>query len=540
MCNPTPPPIPSRPSFPLPTTPVRVSSLAAELRSYPDQPFVAFLIEGFSKGFSIGYKGPLISHRPLNLRSAIDHPDVIDTYIAAECCSGHTAGPFPAPPFPSFNVSPLGAVPKKHSGKWRLILNLSNPPHGSVNDGIPLEEFTFKYISVDTASDAIMKLGRGCSMAKIDVKSAFRICPVNPADWPLLGFQWNGAFYYDRVLPFGLRSAPYIFNCFAESLCWILSNNYSIAYIMHYLDDFLTLGVSEAECSHNVDLITGLFTRLGIPIAEEKQEGPSTVLTFLGITLDSTRLEARLPPDKLASIKSAVSAWLTKPEGSKRELLSLIGLLSFAAKVVPPGRSFLRRMLDLAHSQPLLDSTVTLTDPFFKDLHWWHSFLESWNGRSFLMSPRWLPNSVLRLFTDSSGSIGYGAYFQGHWFNGRWPQHVLHRSIQWKELFPIVLAAATWGPQWSTKRILFLSDNEAVVAALSSGTSHSPDIMSLIRTLHFCAAKHNFTASAKHVPGTHNSIADALSRFHMQVFRQLAPEADLLPTPPAQLPSVNI
>ena len=501
---------------------------------------VAFLTNGFTEGFSIGYKGPPISHHPPNLRSALDHPEILDTYIANECTSGHTAGPFPAPPFPSFNVNPLGAVPKKHTGKWRLILNLSHPPQCSVNDGIPLEEFSLKYISVDTASDAIMTLGRGCSLAKIDVKSAFRICPVHPTDWPLLGFQWRDAFYYDRVLPFGLRSAPYIFNCFAESLCWILTNNYAVAHIMHYLDDFLTLGCNTSECSRNVGLITSLFNKLGVPIAEDKQEGPSTVLTFLGITLDSFRLEARLPPDKLSSIKDAITVWLTKHEVSKRELLSLIGLLSFAAKVVPPGRSFLRRMIDLACSQPSLDSLIPLTEPFFKDLHWWHTFLESWNGRSFLMSPKWLPSSALRLFTDSSGTIGYGAYFQGHWFNGKWPSHDLQRSIQWKELFPIVLAAATWGPQWSTKRILFLCDNEAVVAALRSGTSLSPEIMVLIRTLHFCAAKHNFTASAKHVPGAHNSIADALSRFHMQVFRLLAPDADTTPTPPAQLPSISI
>ena len=115
-------------------------------------------------------------------------------------------------------------------------MHLSHPPASSVNDGIPVAEFSLKYISVDTATDAIMELGQGCLLAKIDVKSAFRICPVRIEDQPLLGIQWQGAFYYDMVLPFGLRSAPYIFNCLAEALCWILQFNYDVSYIMHYLD----------------------------------------------------------------------------------------------------------------------------------------------------------------------------------------------------------------------------------------------------------------------------------------------------------------
>ena len=420
-------------------------------------------------------------------------------------------------------------------------MHLSHPPTSSVNDGIPGEDFSLKYISVDTATDAIMEIGRGCLLAKIDIKSAFRICPVHIEDQPLLGIKWQGAFYYDKVLPFGLRSAPYIFNCLAEALCWILQFNYDVTYIMHYLDDFLTLGAPHtSECSQNLAIIKWLFNILNIPIAEDKLEGPATVLPFLGILLDTQRLEARLPPDKLAQIKDAIASWLSKSVATKRDLLSLIGLLSFAAKVIPPGRTFLRRMIDLATTMASLDTTITLTASFTQDLTWWHDFIDTWNGRSFFMSPKWLPNTALELYTDSSGSIGYGAYFQGHWFNGKWCANDLPKSIQWKELYPIVLAAATWGHLWSTKRILFLCDNEAVVHCLTSGTSHSSHVMDLLRRLFLCAAKFNFTASAKHVPGIHNTIADSLSRFQMQVFRQEAPSADAHPTTPAHIPSQHI
>ena len=53
--------------------------------------------------------------------------------------------------------------------------------------------------------------------SKIDIKSAYRIVPVHPEDRPLLGMRWQGKIYVDATLPFGLRSAPKIFNALADA-----------------------------------------------------------------------------------------------------------------------------------------------------------------------------------------------------------------------------------------------------------------------------------------------------------------------------------
>ena len=521
-------------------TVVNTHILAKELSHYPDHSLARYIITGFEKGFSIGYQGPPIFNSPCNLKSAHQHPNIVSQYLAKECEAGHTAGPFATPPFDNMHVSPLGVVPKKEPGNWRLIMHLSHPPGHSVNDGIPVKEFSLKYISVDTAMDAAMMLGRGAIMAKVDVKAAFRLCPIRPEDWPYLGMRWNGQYFYDKVLPFGLRSAPYIFNCLADAVTWILRTNYNVGHLYHYLDDFITLGAPNTEeCNHNLLRIQELFSRLNIPIAKEKLEGPSTSIVFLGISLDTEKLEAKLPPEKLASIRAELARWLEQSSCTKRQLQSLIGLLSFAAKVVPPGRTFLRRMIDLTTSVPHTEDVISLSEPFKKDLMWWHQFVAQWNGKSFFMFPKWIPSTALNLFTDSSGTIGYGAYFDGRWFQGRWSSAQAQQSIQWKELYPIVVASATWGHLWAKKRITFMCDNEAVTNAIASGTSKSPEIMSLLRQLFFCAAKHHFAATAKHIPGKYNVIADALSRFHMQVFRQAAPTANQEPTPQTQLPCIN-
>ena len=77
-------------------------------------------------------------------------------------------------------------------------------------------------------------------MAKFDVQSAFRNLAVLPSQRYLLGMKWRGKFFVDLVLPFGLRSAPFIFNSVAEMVEWILRHNYSIPDLLHYLDDYIT------------------------------------------------------------------------------------------------------------------------------------------------------------------------------------------------------------------------------------------------------------------------------------------------------------
>ena len=107
-----------------------------------------------------------------------------------------------------------------------------------------------------------------------------------------------------------------------------------------------------------------VFKRLGIPLAEgpDKICPPSTVLTFFGIEFDTIKGEFRLPSTKLREVKCQVTSWSSRSHCSKRELLSLAGLL-FCAKVVLPGRTFVRRLFDAATSMPHIDSQTRLPPP---------------------------------------------------------------------------------------------------------------------------------------------------------------------------------
>ena len=144
--------------------------------------------------------------------------------------------------------------------------------------------------------------------------------------------------------------------------------------------------------------------------------------------------------------------------------------------------------------------------------------------------------------SDAAGALGYGAIFIGHWFSGSWTELQHPLSIAYKELFPIVVAAHVWGNQWLARRIQFLSDNESVVAILKSGTSKDRNLMVLLRYLTRLAIRHSFSFTASSIRGKDYPVADAISCFQFQRFRQLAPLADAKPTavPPALVAALQV
>eukprot|EP00731_Ephydatia_muelleri_P034268 Em0053g14a len=106
------------------------------------------------------------------------------------------------------------------------------------------------------------------------------------------------------------ESTPYIFNQFASVLHWIMATNYA-ADLIHYLDDFLLAGPpGQPTCSESTETMLRVCERLGIPVALDKLEGPATTITFLGITIDTTLQQLRLPPDKLQEMTLLIKSWL--------------------------------------------------------------------------------------------------------------------------------------------------------------------------------------------------------------------------------------
>lgn len=285
------------------------------------------------------------------------------------------------------------------------------------------------------------------------------------------------------------------------------------------------------QARDNLELLKEVFALLDVPIAVDKLVGPATVVTYLGIEINTVDFTISIPEAKVQQALQDLPNWCTRRTCKKRELLSLIGILSFFAIVVRPGRIFVRRLINLSTTVKELHHFVTLSSEAKKDIRWWYDFLPSWNKSSIIPDPLLIKSSDIQLFTDAARYKGLGAVMGNSWIQSDWPPDLMSHNIDFKELFAILAATYTWGSRWSGKRIVFITDNKPITQIWASGTTPSPDIMVLIRKLFLFAATHDFSISFKHVFGHYNPVADALSRFQEKRFCMLMPDADAHATP---------
>ena len=75
-----------------------------------------------------------------------------------------------------------------------------------MNDGIDADQFKMSYTTIDEAARLIFALGgRGALLSKVDIRAAFKLIPVRPDQRRLLGFRWNGQYYFQKALSFRSR-----------------------------------------------------------------------------------------------------------------------------------------------------------------------------------------------------------------------------------------------------------------------------------------------------------------------------------------------
>lgn len=195
----------------------------------------------------------------------------------------------------------------------------------------------------------------------------------------------------------------------------------------------------------------------------EKTVIPTTCLEFLCVTIDTELMQFCLPLDKVSRLLFLIDFACSKHKVLKT-LQSLLGLLAYASRVIPVGRVFSRRLY-------MSDSGIKSPFHFVRireDLVVWKTFLAGFNGCSFWQAP-FCSNVERNLFTDASGSIGYGTYWQGHWSASRWPSFWHDRGFTYNitllELFPVIISLELCGACFADRRVLLNSDNKTVVYA---------------------------------------------------------------------------
>ena len=299
----------------------------------------------------------------------------------------------------------LGAI-RKHDGSICPIMDCKRPLGTSINTFMDTVCTTFSYISRDDVTDVVQK---GDFMAVLDIKGAYRSVNVFPDHRKFQGFVWNingiDSYFEDNRLCFGLKCAPYLYTQITEFIVRAMENR-GVARVFGYLDDFIVVAESEARCKEGMSVLIDLLTNLGFEIAWKKVTQPLTCVTYLGIGIDSVKMEVRLPKKKLTRLVELVSSFKGKNECCFRDLQVLCGHLAHAAKVVRGGRTFSRRVINFTTYSSDGTGKCVLPDWFKEDIEWWVSFCALFNGKCPIISN----DRQLEIHVETDSSMtGFGA-----------------------------------------------------------------------------------------------------------------------------------
>lgn len=87
-------------------------------------------------------------------------------------------------------------------------------------------------------------------------------------------------------------------------------------------------------------IFTSVCKNLGVPIATDKTEGPTTYITYLGLEINTVSQTFFIPHDKVTSLTEQLNEINNHKKVTLQQLQSLCELLAFCSRSLPPARAF--------------------------------------------------------------------------------------------------------------------------------------------------------------------------------------------------------
>ena len=321
--------------------------------------------------------------------------------------------------------------------------------------------------------------------------------------------------YQYRALCFGVAPAPRIFTKILRPVIQRLRA--AGIRCVPYLDDILILASSREQSIKQSQLAVDLLVRLGFLISPKSCLDPSRTREFLGMTIDSHRLELRVPREKIRKFRQVVRQSLRLDDQHRltlRQLAGVIGKIQAMAPAVSPARLWSRHLL-FAKNRALASSgsprtawnnVVRLSADSRIELEKWVNLLEHWNGKSFL------PPKTRHVVTTDASSFGWGGWMGKENVQGFWTRAEAKRSSNKRELHTTVLVVQALRRKLQGSVVEIRTDNLTTMAYINHQGGRDPALTELVRPLWDWALQTRTTLCATYIPGKINDRADKLSR----------------------------
>ena len=355
-------------------------------------------------------------------------------------------------------------------------------------------------------------------MCTVDLRDAYLHVPIHPGDRRFFGFEWEGRRYVWCALPFGFRDSPRLFQKLMVAALTPLRGK-GLRFVI-YLDDFLILAQSREQCLRDTALLLQHLTSLGFLISDKSQLTPSQSRCFLGVVVDSVRLEFQATQEKLRRAAAFCQATLGLQEVEVGRLRKLLGVLQSLSDCIAPARVHLNYLFLMLKSALVSGAqSVRLSEGARQDLTFWASHLDQWNGRA-LFRPDW----DLEIATDASDS-GWGAVARAK--DGRillssrgfFEESLARAHINVKELWAVKVAACALLRDLDrahkleqVRCVRFLVDNTTALSYINRGGGRHQSLFSLAADLHQVLEARGLVYFASWVASEENVLPDRLSR----------------------------
>ncbi len=219
-----------------------------------------------------------------------------------------------------------------------------------------------------------------------------------------------------------------------------------------------------------------------------------------------------IPTQKVDKYCQSIKNIVSNKYCSQGELKTIIGQLNWVCSILKPGRAFLRRLHDAVKGPHNPNLLIQISMEMRKDLLIWFQFLINFNGK-MLISYMPTENSAMLNFYSDASKFGAGAIFGTQWIQIKYPSHWIKKGITFLELYPIVVMAHVVSSKIKGKKVVFHTDNIAVMAILNKCSSKHSEIMKLVRALMLLSLQNNFIITSAYLPGIQNVLPDKISRF---------------------------